>query len=653
MCLLIGLIGVTVTVGWLVDVPGLQSLHLSGPILKTNAAICLACCAFANLIGLSTKGRGWAIVANLLALVPLVVGALTLSQHLVGWNLHIDELLAPEPAGALATMSPNRMGPPAAFIYLLLGVSLLLADRRSLRKREVSQTLALLSAVIALLPLIGFAYGFSQLYLVAQYTGIAFVTTVCLLLLSLSVPLGRPVQSGLGALVCRDDEVGVLSRRFLLAGLVLPFGMGWALARLLGADAIDGPFALSAMALLLIVSLAALIWRTGRQVAASMDARAAAERALSESEQSLREADRQKSEFLATLSHELRNPLAPMRFAVELLKGPPSVAEPARQTIERQVRHLTRLVDDLLDLTRISRNKLALAARPCAVKPLVADAVDAVTGEAEQAGLRLVITQPADPVWIDVDPERFVQMIVNLLTNAVRYSDAGETVFVEVSADASSVAVAVRDTGEGIAPEDLGRVFDRFVQIGNSQHGGLGLGLALVKTLAELHSGSVQAKSAGLGHGAEFIVRLPRVGAPAAAAAASAPAARSAGAPCRILVVDDNRDAADMLATFLRSDGHDVRVASDGRAALAEAAAFQPEVALLDIGMPDLNGYEVARRLRREAATARTLLVAITGWGQDGDRRRALAAGFDAHLTKPADPSAIAALLDERSERRA
>jgi signal transduction histidine kinase/ActR/RegA family two-component response regulator len=651
VCVLVGLIGVTVVVGWVLDVPSLQSLHLPGPILKTNAAICLACVAIANLIGLSTKGRGWAIVANLVALVPLVVGALTLSQHVVGWNLHIDELFATEPAGALATMSPNRMGPPAALIYLLLGVSLLLADRRSLRKREVSEALALLSAVIALLPLIGFAYGFSQLYLVAQYTGIAFVTTVCLLLVSLSVPFGRPQQSGLGALVCRDDEVGVLSRRFLLAGLVLPFGMGWALARLLGADAIDGPFALSAMALLLIVSLAALIWRTGRTVTASMDARAAAERALTESEKSLREADRQKSEFLATLSHELRNPLAPMRFAVELLQGPPAVAEHARQTIERQVRHLTRLVDDLLDLTRISRNKLALAARPGALKSLVADAVDAVAGEAAQAGLRLAVALPSDPIWINVDPERFVQMIVNLLTNAVRYSNPGETVFVEATADASSVSIAVRDTGAGIAAEDLNRVFDRFVQIGNSRHAGLGLGLALVKTLAELHGGSVEAKSAGLGHGAEFIVRLPRASAPAGAA--PAPVARRAGPPCRILVVDDNRDAAEMLAMYLRSDGHEVRVAADGHAALTEAAAFRPEVALLDIGMPGLSGYDVARTLRRDPETASTLLVAITGWGQDGDRRLAMAAGFDAHLTKPADPAAISVLLNERARRRA
>ena len=438
------------------------------------------------------------------------IGALTLSEHLVGWNLGIDELLASEPAGALATMSPNRMGPPASTSNVLLGVALCLGSTS--RWRALSHVLAFVTCVIAALPLMGFAYGISDLYSVARYTGISLVNTVALLGLALAIQAGRP-DSGLASLVCRRDEVGVFTRWLLPTAVLLPFGIGWVLARGLRAGLVDAPFALSAMVLALILVLGGAIWRMGRHLVLSLDARGETERELAESERTLREADQQKAEFLATLSHELRNPLAPIRFAAELLESPSS-AERARKTIQRQVQHLTRLIDDLLDLTRISRNKLELHVRPSPLRQLVNDAVDAVSTDARQAQRRLDIDLPEQPIWLQADPDRVVQVIVNLLTNAIRHSGPEARIFIGATADSAEATIHVRDTGRGIDRADLDRVFERFVQVGDSRHGGLGIGLALVKAVVELHGGRVEALSDGLGHGAEFRVTLPRAIAP-------------------------------------------------------------------------------------------------------------------------------------------
>ena len=644
--LLVASAALAVLVGWLLEIPGLTSLYLPGPTLKTNAALSLMCGALANLVLISTNIRrwGWRYLAYVLAAVPTAVGALTLSEHLAGIDLQIDQLLATEPEGAEATTSPNRMGPPASTANLLLGIALLLRDSRSARRRNVSQVLAFLTCVIALLPLMGYAFGFSQFYAISRYTGIALITAVALLTLAVAIQAGRP-DAGLVALLCRRDEVGVFARRMLPAAVLLPFGIGWLLARLLGVGLVDGPYAISAMTLVLMIVLAGVIWRTGTQLVLSLDARAATERALSESERTLREADHQKTEFLATLSHELRNPLAPIRFAVELLQGPPPAAERARQTIERQLRHLTRLIDELLDLTRISRNKLELHVRPSELRQMVTDALDAVSGDVRSARHEVEIDLPAQPIWLNVDPDRVVQMLVNLLTNATRYSDPEGKIVIGTTVDHAAVTIYVRDTGHGIAPADLERVFERFVQVGKGAHGGLGIGLALVKALAELHGGAVEARSEGPGRGSEFRVRLPRASAPEVHVT---PEPAPPLPPCRILVVDDNRDAADLLGRLLTASGHRVLVAYDGDEALRQAIPFNPQVGLLDIGMSGMDGYQLAARLRREPQMSDLFLVAITGWGQEEDRRRALSAGFDAHLTKPADPEQITSLLAAR-----
>ncbi|HWN86863.1 MAG TPA: ATP-binding protein [Vicinamibacterales bacterium] len=633
---------ILVLAGWASGDVALTSLYLPGPTMKTNAAVCALCSALASLIFLApTERRLLKGIGLGLAVVAGAIGGLTLSEHIAGWDLGIDQLIFREMPGAVATASPNRMGPPASLAHVLLCVSLLLSETGSPRRRTQGQFIALFVCVITVLSLIGFAYGVDDLYDIARVTGISLANSLVVLALAYAAQAGRP-DAGLAALMCREDEVGVFARRLLPAAVVLPFGIGWALARMIESGIIDGPFAVSAMALVLILVLLLIIWRTGTQLIESLDARAATERALSESERTVRESDRQKTEFLATLSHELRNPLAPIRFAVELLKRPGPAAERARQTIDRQVRHLTRLIDDLLDLTRVTGGKLQLHVRPSEVSQLVQDAVDGVGSEIARLRHRLTIDLPPQPVWLMTDPDRAIQMLVNLLTNAARYSDPGGSITIGAAIDKAHVTISVRDTGQGLAAADLTRVFDRFVQVGPNRQGGLGIGLALVKALAELHGGDVEARSDGLGLGSEFRLRLPRAMTPPATVAETELTPTTS---CRILVVDDNEDAAEMLNGMLLARGHQVAVAHNGEDALRTAATFNPQVGLLDLSMPGLDGYELATRLRAMPEFRDMLLVAITGWGQEEDRRRALAAGFDAHLTKPADPVAIAALL--------
>jgi PAS domain S-box-containing protein len=368
-------------------------------------------------------------------------------------------------------------------------------------------------------------------------------------------------------------------------------------------------------------------------------------------EASLREGSRRKDEFMALLAHELRNPLAPLGNAVDLLRHHPDRAVGARavETIDRQVSHLARLVDDLLDVSRITRGKIRIRREQVDLAALLANLLEDHRPLFAAAGLRLDGELSGGPLWIQGDPARVAQMVDNLLQNARKFTDRGGTVTLAAAPapDGGSVVVRVRDTGVGIDPASVDRMFDAFAQgdatLAHSQ-GGLGLGLTLVRALAELHGGSVSGASEGPGRGAEFVLRLPLAAAPAEASAARA---RAAGAPRRrVLVVDDNGDAADTFAELLRLRGHDVRVAADGAAALEEARRFLPEVAFCDIGLPGaLDGYALGRALRAEPGLGGALLVAMTGYATEDDRRRAREAGFDLHLSKPTRIDVIAGVL--------
>jgi len=358
------------------------------------------------------------------------------------------------------------------------------------------------------------------------------------------------------------------------------------------------------------------------------------------------EASRAKDQFLAVLGHELRNPLAPISTALRLMSlraGDACISE--RAIIERQVQHMTRLVDDLLDVSRITRGKVELRRRPIEIADVIAKAVEIASPALEQKQHRLEVDVPTSGLTVNGDAGRLAQVFANLLTNSAKYTPPYGEVSVRATDDRRTVRVSVRDTGMGIAPDVLPHVFEVFVQGSrrDAVRAGLGLGLAIVRSLTELHGGRVEARSSGLNQGSEFVVELPLLEGPPRESARPTPRDHPApvSRPMRVLVVDDNLDAAEMLAEWLSAIGHSVRVAADGPTALEIAADFKPDVALLDIGLPVMDGYEVARRLREQPGCAKMRLIALTGYGQESDHDRSRRAGFEDHLVKPVDLDAI------------
>jgi PAS domain S-box-containing protein len=370
--------------------------------------------------------------------------------------------------------------------------------------------------------------------------------------------------------------------------------------------------------------------------------------------QDLEKAAQNVNEFIAMLAHELRNPLAPIRNAVHIMAQVPP-GDPAQQmmraTIDRQSAHLTRIVDDMLDIARITRGSLSIDHAQLDLAEVVRHSVETTAPAIEAARHVLELDLPSEPLMVWGDAQRLAQVLSNLLNNSARYTPPGGSIAVRARAEENHAVVQVRDSGRGIEPDMIERIFDMFVQgraplqrIG----GGLGVGLALARRLAELHGGTVEARSEGVNRGSEFTLRLP-LGARDGAAQKPEQPARRPGVARRVLVVDDNVDAASMLDMLLRSLGHETRVAHEGTAALRVAEEFRPDIVLLDIGMPGIDGYEVARRLRTLAKARPMRIVAVTGWGQEGDRERSREAGFDLHLVKPVDANELARALNDRS----
>jgi signal transduction histidine kinase/ActR/RegA family two-component response regulator len=372
----------------------------------------------------------------------------------------------------------------------------------------------------------------------------------------------------------------------------------------------------------------------------------------------LAESDRRKTEFLAMLAHELRNPLAPISNAARALRlsrGNDHALRSASEMLERQVAQMARLVDDLLDMSRITRGKIGLRKDRIELAPIIQQAVEAVRAQYKNMNHELTVSMPAQPVHLEADPARLAQVIGNLLNNACKFTDRGGRVSLNVEVADDQAVVQVRDNGIGIAAEDLPRVFDMFAQVDTSlerSRDGLGLGLTLVKTLVELHDGSVEAHSDGPGRGSTFTMRLPIASERVEPAADSSVDRSRTVAPLRVLIVDDNEDGAESLAMLLSFGGHDTHKAHDGQQAVEAAERLRPDVVLLDIGLPIMNGYEVCRRIRREPWGKTLMMVALTGWGQDEDRHRSAEAGFDAHLVKPVDHDALVKLLQSVSETR-
>ena len=368
----------------------------------------------------------------------------------------------------------------------------------------------------------------------------------------------------------------------------------------------------------------------------------------------LAESDRRKTEFLATLAHELRNPLAPLSSGLQVMRlsaSDPAAIERTRSMMERQVSHMVRLVDDLLDIARITTGKVDIKKDRVDLQTVIASAVETSMPLIEAGRHELLVHVPEEVLLLEVDLTRVAQVVSNLLNNADKYTPARGRIGLTAHREAGFVVIAVTDTGIGIPPASMPTVFEMFTQVGRNMEraqGGLGIGLSLVRRLVELHGGTVSASSEGVGRGSTFTVRLPLLledEAPAALPAAAQVADEAVDASLRVLVVDDNIDAADTLAALLEMSGHTTRVANDGDQAIKMAQVFQPQVVFLDIGLPGMNGYEVARRLRQLPAMERAILVALTGWGTREDRERSTAAGFDHHLTKPADMNTVETLL--------
>ena len=365
----------------------------------------------------------------------------------------------------------------------------------------------------------------------------------------------------------------------------------------------------------------------------------------------LQEADQRKDEFLSTLAHELRNPLAPIRFALEGLKAgtPPDRSARAHEVIDRQVGLLVRLVDDLLDVSRITANKIHLRRERHSLARLISTAVESIIPLARAAEHELNVELPPASIVVNGDATRLVQVLANVLNNAVKFTPRGGHIWLSVEQRPDEAVLRVRDDGIGIASDVLPRVFDMFRQaepILERSSGGLGIGLTLARRLVEMHDGRIQIRSGGVGQGSEVEIRLPTVTATTPAGFQAEPPVAAPARTLRVLIVDDNLDAAEMLGMAVSLLGHTTRLAYDGRAAIAQASEFAPDVILLDIGLPGMSGYAVARALREQEAFRHVHIAAVTGWGQEEDRRRARDAGFDSHFTKPLSPGALEDLLD-------
>jgi signal transduction histidine kinase len=625
--------GAAGVVGWVFGERALTDWADTGISMQPNTGIA------ALLIGtaiLALSARAFRL-AGALAAMTLAIGLAALYENFAGVRLpHTGALLFDRPWGARGTSAPGVMGIPAAVSWTLLGAAVV-AESLGRGRRRIVPLIALLVAVIGSAAIVGYLLGADQLYTLTRRTAIALQTATVVLAAALGVvALGTNREPMLTLL--DDGAVGPVGRRLLGSIVLLAVLLGTIVVLGLKAGLYDDRMGTALLMIGLTSMTAAVLWWSVR------DAR------LREQHEHQR-----RDEFLATLAHELRNPLAPMSNAAHLLsrvnRGDP-VGEQATATISRQVRHMVRLIDDLLDISRISRNKLVLQQTTLDLLPLVRQAIDAARPVMHESRLAAVASIPEGAAWVSGDPDRLAQVFGNLLNNACKFTPAGGTITVTVTRTDTAVQVFVADTGIGIPPTMLERVFDAFVQVDDSlerSHGGLGIGLNLVRQLVTMHGGTAVARSDGPGHGTTVEVRFPLADQPPPptreaphAAAVPSPLAR------RVLVVDDNRDAADSLAMMLRLAGSRAIVAYHGADALDALSRELPDIMLLDIGLPGMSGYDVCRAARSLPGGGTVRIFALTGWGQPADREAARLAGFDGHLIKPADHDTLFSILAGR-----
>jgi signal transduction histidine kinase/CheY-like chemotaxis protein len=628
--------GALTLVGWATASYRLTDWWATGISMKANPSVAAIAAGFALIL---SQRRGTTTAVHLLGGFIALVGGLTLLQHVAGLDLGIDTLLFDEPAGARATAAPGRMGPPASTSFALTGIALMLTQGGPAARRSVI-ALATIVACLAGIALCGYLFHASQLFAVARLTGISTQMASIVFVIAIGLFASIPEQ-GPTAILRADDEGGLLARRLLLPVAVLPLGLGWLAVQGEQRGYLDTAFGAAAFTIIMVVALSTVVLTTAHKVGRSSAAQ--------------RESDRRKDVFLAVLAHELRNPLAPVLNSVEVLKRPGLDHDrriPILQMLDRQLRHLVRLVDDLLDVSRISRDRLEIRRERVALSEVLRDAIESCQPSIVAAGQELLASSSGDPLFVHGDRVRLAQSFGNLLHNANKYTPDEGRIELRVRRDGDAALVSVRDNGVGISPEVLARLFEMFTQGSagtDRSRGGLGIGLSLARRLIELHGGSLTASSAGNGQGSEFVVRLPlHADQSVVVSSAGVSDGGKATTPTsrRVLVVDDNADAASSLADLLELDGHQVEMASDGVQGIARARAFVPDLILLDIGLPTLDGYETCRAIRAESWGTMPI-AAVTGWGQDADRERALEAGFDHHLVKPVSFDAVKRLLED------
>ena len=618
--------------GWAFDIPRLTDWLNDGVSIQPNTAVLIAL-AGAAVVFLQ---YGYSKLTLVFGGIVAAFGGLNLLQYITGADLGFNhQLLFGREWGQAATVTPGRFGPPASISFVFIGISLMLLGMRDHTARRYVPGLALVVILLMMFSLLGYLFNARNFYAIPWLSAIALPSATMLLALAVSVIISMPDHQPM-LLLCERSSAGTMARTVLPILVVMIPLVIWLRSKGYEYELFDVGTGRALSAALLVLGVVGLMW--------------IALLALRRREQREREADRRKDEFLATLAHELRNPLAPISNATSILKlahDDREVFERATGTIERQLAHLVRLVDDLLDMSRISRGKLELRREHIELASVIHQAVETCRPMAEAASQEVTVTLPAQSIYLNADPVRLSQVVSNLLNNASKFAGQRGRINLTVSRRDRDVEITVKDDGIGIPPAMLNTIFEMFLQVDQSlerSQSGLGIGLTLARRLVELHNGHIEALSEGLGKGSEFVVRLP-VTIDQTAPIKAVDAVNGSSPKGRILIVDDNLDSAQSLAEVLKMTGNDTFVAHDGEEAVEAAERQRPDVILLDIGLPRLNGFDACRRIRANPWAENILIIALTGWGQEEDRRKSAEAGFDGHLVKPVDMAELMKLL--------
>lgn len=625
--------------GWVFDIPRLTSWLNSEMSIQPNTTVLIALASIAILLIQYGFSRFPLVLGGLVALG----GGLNLLQYMLNADFGFNhQLLFAREWGHTGTLTPGRFGPPASISFVLIGMSLMVLGLRDVNARRYVSALALVVVLLMGFSLLGYLFGARDFYAIPWLSAIALPSAIMLMALAVNLIISVPQHQPM-LLLCERSSAGSMARTVLPILIVMIPLLIWLRNKGYELGLFDAGTGRALGAAMLMFGVISLMW--------------IALLALRRREQREREADRRKDEFIATLAHELRNPLAPISNAISMLKlaqGNTEITVRATEMIERQTAHLVRLVDDLLDLSRISRGKLELRRQRIELVSVIHQAVETCSPGAESACQKIIVELPAQSIYLDADPVRLAQVVSNLLNNACKFAGQHGCIKLAVERLDNDVVITVKDDGIGIPPNLLGFIFEMFAQVDQSlerSQSGLGIGLTLAKQLVELHDGNIEARSEGAGKGSEFIIRLPitisQVVPPDALQNVT-----DVNVKHRILVVDDNLDSAQSLSEVLSLGGSETFVAHDGEEAVAAAERLRPDVILLDIGLPKLNGFDACQRIRENPWAKNILIIALTGWGQEEDRRKSTKAGFDVHLVKPVSVTELLTLLARSPQRK-